>query len=110
MGQKSNKRARIRDVEVETTRQKISKRKASDKKAIWHYPLVQKNYMIFGIGLAVILVGYLLMMTGIGEDPALVDGAWNNPLAIGVAPVLLVIGYCVIIPYAILKYFGKKES
>ena len=50
------------------------------------------------------------MATGISDQPALADGKWNNPLAVSVAPVLLVIGYCVIIPYALLKFFGKKKE
>jgi NADH:ubiquinone oxidoreductase subunit 6 (subunit J) len=57
----------------------------------------------------VILVGYALMTTGITEDPATVSGKWNNPLAVIVAPILLILGYCVIIPYSIIKIFRKKE-
>lgn len=75
----------------------------------WEFPLEKKNLLWLGIGVAVILIGYLLMSTGITEEPALVDGKWNNPLAVDVAPVVLVIGYCIIIPFAILKDFGKSK-
>jgi hypothetical protein len=75
----------------------------------WEFPLEKQNLIYFGIGLGVILLGYLLMATGITEDPATVSGKWNNPLAVIVAPVLLILGYCVIIPYSIIKSFRKKE-
>lgn len=66
--------------------------------------------MIAGIGVAVILVGFLLMSTGVTEEPAVPDGKWNNFFAVQLAPVLLIIGYCGIIPYAIIKYFKKDEQ
>jgi hypothetical protein len=55
-------------------------------------------------------LGYALMATGMTEEAAIVEGTWNITLAISVAPMLLVIGYCVIIPFAILKYFKKEEK
>jgi hypothetical protein len=50
------------------------------------------------------------MMTGVTDQPAVLDGKWNNPLAVTVAPIVLVIGYCVIIPFGILKKFKDKEA
>jgi hypothetical protein len=50
------------------------------------------------------------MATGITEDPATIDGKWNNPWAVRVAPMLLVIGYFVLIPFALLKQFGNKQT
>lgn len=79
-------------------------------KVEWVFPFTKQNYIIAAIGLAVILLGYALMATGITEEPAIPNGKWNNPMAVTVAPILLVIGYCVIIPYAILKYFGKTDE
>lgn len=88
---------------VRTTKQKA-------KSVDWQFPLHKKNFMVIGIGIGVILLGYALMATGISDEPATVDGTWNNPLAVTVAPILLIIGYCVIIPYAILKYFGRQDE
>jgi len=76
----------------------------------WEFPLKRTNFLIAGIGLVAILIGYGLMSTGLGGDYAAVDGTWNNPLAIVVAPIVLVIGYCVIIPFAIMKYDNKSEE
>lgn len=88
----------------------ISTRKGkSSSKVNWEFPLVRKNFMIIGLGLIIILLGYGAMATGLGDDYAAVDGNWNNPLAISIGPLLLVIGYCVVIPYGIWKFFGKSE-
>ncbi|MCX6148544.1 MAG: DUF3098 domain-containing protein [Candidatus Kapabacteria bacterium] len=76
----------------------------------WKFPLEKQNMMLFGLGLVVILIGYALMMTGLGSDYAGVDAKWNNPLAVNVAPIVLVLGYCVIIPYSIYRHFDKSNS
>jgi hypothetical protein len=85
---------------------KVQRKKAT----IWDFPLNQKNLLWAGVGLLVIIAGYLFMATGITDEPALPNGTWNNPMAITVAPILLVIGYCVLIPFAILKLFNKQEK
>jgi len=84
----------------------VTKKKSAVK---WEFPLEKNNLIIIGIGLAVILLGYMLMATGISDEPATVDGKWNNPMAVTIAPILLVIGYTVIIPYGIIKRFKKVE-
>lgn len=66
-----------------------SRRKASREA---HLPLGKQNFLILGAGLIVILIGYLTMITG-GVEGFL-------PLV--VAPILLVAGYCVVIPIGIL--------
>ena len=76
----------------------------------WEFPLAKKNFFILAIGLAVIIFGYILMATGITNDPAIPNGKWNNVFAVQIAPVILVIGYCVIIPYGIMKYFGGQKD
>lgn len=86
---------------------KQSPKKATEK---WQFPLEKKDLIIIGIGLAVVILGYLLMATGITEEPALPDGKWNNAFATVIAPILLVLGYCVIIPLGLLKFFSKKKN
>jgi hypothetical protein len=54
--------------------------------------LTNKNYMIIGLGIALIVVGYILMAANS------VDGFLPTVLA----PILLVAGYCVAIPVGIL--------
>ena len=79
-------------------------------KVEWKFPLNKQNFLWIAIALGVILLGYALMATGISEEPAAINGKWNNPMAVVVAPVLLIIGYCVLIPYALLKRFDKAPE
>ena len=51
-----------------------------------HLPFDRENLILFGIALAVIVVGYLFLAKG----------------SITIAPILLVLGYCVLVPVAII--------
>jgi len=62
-----------------------------------HINLTNKNYMIIGLGILVIIIGYVFM----NENS--VDGFLPSV----VAPILLVIGYLVIVPFGIL--FSDKS-
>ncbi len=57
------------------------------------------NYKILLLGLAVIIAGYFALDTS----------PYDNPIALDVAPILLVAGYCVIIPFGII-YRRKKPA
>ncbi|GMV53498.1 MAG: hypothetical protein D8M52_10010 [Chlorobi bacterium] len=72
------------------------------KNVLWHNPFTQKQLYIIALGIGVIILGFLLLASGVG-------GNWDNPLAVDIAPVVLVLGYCVVIPFAIMKY-GKKTD
>ena len=61
-------------------------------------PLEKQNYVIIGIGLLAIIVGYIALM----QDG--VDGS----LPLVVAPMLLAVGYCIIIPVGIL--YRRRET
>ena len=65
-----------------------------------HLPLGKQNFMIMGVGLLVIIAGYLTMLTGTVE----------GFLPLVVAPILLVVGYCVLIPIGILYRPGSKAG
>jgi uncharacterized membrane protein YesL len=56
------------------------------------------NYIILGIGLLFVVVGFFLMA----------QGPWDNPLSLSVSPVVLLIAYLIIFPVAIL--YKKKEE
>jgi|GEM_PF-284834 len=99
-----------KETQVARQPQKHSAKIGRKKSVVWLFPLERKNLIWAAIGLVVIVLGYVLMATGITDEPALPDGTWNNPLAISVAPILLVIGYCILIPLAILKLFKKENS
>ncbi len=89
---------------------KKSSKKIKDKKVKWYLPFNRQNFILFAIGLGVIIIGFIFMSTGITEEPALPEGKWNNFFAITLAPILLVIGYCIIIPLAILKYPRQEQK
>jgi hypothetical protein len=65
-------------------------------------PLGGDNFKIIGVGITVIIAGYL----------ALAKGPIEGFLPLVLAPILLVLGYCVIIPLGILykKSYLKSES
>jgi hypothetical protein len=76
-------------------KEKITKKKA---KRIESLSLEAINYQIILGGVVVIIAGYF----------ALSAKPWDNPIAMNVAPILLVLGYCVIIPFGII--YRKKKS
>ena len=59
-----------------------------------------KNYVLFGVSIVLLFVGYHLL----GQGPA------DNPLSKSVAPVLLVFVYCALIPYAIMARSKSSEE
>ncbi len=61
-------------------------------------PFTKTNYQILGVGLVVIVLGYV----------ALAQPPWDSAMALNVAPILLVLGYCILIPLGIL--FRRKPS
>ena len=78
--------------------QEKKKFKGSGKKESSALPFVRQNYLLFGLGLFTIVLGYVFLSMG----------PWDSFWSLTLAPVLLVLGYCVIIPVAIL--FRKKEK
>ncbi len=57
-------------------------------------PFTKRNWTWMGIGLLVILIGYIALAKG----------------SITLAPILLVAGYCILIPIAILLGEKKKQE
>ena len=74
------------------TLQSIKTKKSKRELSHLHFAMTSKNYIIIGIGIAVIILGYIFM----SENS--VDGF----LPTVVAPVLLIFGYCVVVPVGIL--------
>jgi len=71
----------------------MSKEKNSDNVHIfegWNFS--SANYIIFGIGLVVIILGYVIMALG----------DVNSVQSLSIAPVMLFIGYIVLIPIALI--------
>lgn len=99
---------KVKKVPVSQKRKVQTKQKP---KAEWEFPLRSQNFKILALGLIVILLGYAAMyFGGKGDEYAVPDGNWNSFTAIVLGPFLLVLGYCVIIPYGIYKYFGSTKE
>lgn len=62
-------------------------------------PFGKKNLTLYVAGLAVLIIGYILLSIG----------PWENPLSRSAAPLVLLIGYLVLFPLAIMIK-PKKES
>ena len=68
----------------------------------------KENYKWLFIGLAINLLGFILMIGGGADDPNKFDASeLFSPIRITIAPILIVTGYLVII-YAIMKKPKKK--
>ena len=61
--------------------------------------LSKKNLILIGIGILLLVIGFICLATG----PA------DNPVSLSVAPIILTIAYVVIIPLGILCS-GKDEN
>ena len=86
--------AKAKQKSVQTVKARKSKRELSHL----HFALTSKNYMIITLGIVFIILGYILM----AENS--VDGF----LPTIVAPILLIFGYCVVVPIGIL--YSSKSS
>ncbi|MBN2413252.1 hypothetical protein JXQ31_16340 [candidate division KSB1 bacterium] len=70
------------------------------KQKLLFLDLAAMNYMIFGVAVLTIILGYVSLSKG----PA--DSFWSLTLA----PILLVIGYCILVPLAIFWRSKKPKN
>ena len=75
-------------------KKRFQKRKARKEAAL---PFTKVNYYLIAVGIGFVILGFI----------AMAEGSVEGTLPLVVAPILLVIGYCVIIPVGIL--YRKKE-
>jgi len=95
---------------TKTTKRDVrSNKKNTSSGVVWDFPLDRTDLIWLAIGIGTVVIGFLLMTTGITEEPAIESGKWNNFIAINVAPIVLLLGYCVIIPLALFKFFSKRK-
>ncbi len=72
-----------------------SVKKTSDmSQTEFRWPFGRRNYIFFAIALLVILAGYILLREG----------------SITMAPLLLVLGYCVLVPVALIIKDPSKRN
>jgi len=63
------------------------------------FPYTKENTVMFLFGFIVVVAGYICLS----------KGPWNSFWSLTLAPILLVVGYCVIFPIALL-YQKKKQK
>lgn len=77
---------------------------------IKHFGFRSENYKILLVGLAINIVGFLLMIGGGSEDPNKFDGeALFSTVRITIAPIFILVGYGVIL-FSIMKKPKQQES
>lgn len=69
----------------------------------WTSPWGKQHYTYLGGAVVVIIVGFLLLAKGMYSS-------WDDPLSVDVAPVVLVIGYCILVPLAIMRRNSNNSS
>jgi len=75
----------------------MAKKRKPQNKLFKSWSFEKINYQIFSIGIIVIMIGYIIM----------ISGSTTSAVSTKVSPVILVIGYCIIIPLSIL--FKKNK-
>jgi len=87
----------------------MSKPQQKNKPYIPGFVFEKKNYIVMGIGLAVITLGFILMAGGGSDDPNVFNPEIYNFRRIRLAPTIVLIGFGIEI-YAILLNPNKKKE
>ena len=77
--------------------------KESNPELFKYWSFSKINYFSFGVGLALIIIGYIVMA----------NGEVNSNQSLTIAPILLFLGYIVMIPFALIyreKSNGNKNN
>lgn len=83
--------------------------KKQQQEAIPEFVFGKKNYIVMGIGLAVIALGFILMSGGGSDDPNVFNEEIYNFRRIRLAPTLVLLGFAIEV-YAILLNPYKKNG
>lgn len=75
----------------------VGKKSKSKSSFVENLSFTRRNYLLFGIGLLAIIIGYIVMATG----------ETYSYQSLTIAPIILLIGYLVVIPIALL--YRKKD-
>jgi hypothetical protein len=77
---------------------KITKQQKSAPLSTFSIYWVKGNYYFLLLGVALLIIGFYLMSLG----------NWDNPVALIISPIVLIIGYFLIIPSSI--FYRKKQE
>ena len=71
-------------------------------KQVVDFPFGRENYILMLTGIGLIFLGFVFMVGGGSDDPAVWDPSIFSPMRITVAPILVIVGFVVEV-YAIVK-------
>ena len=91
---------------MSTTTQKPKEK----SKSFLSFALDKKNYILLGIGLFFIVIGFVLMSGGGSKDPNVFSEKLFNFRRLTLAPILVLIGYVIEIFAIMLKFNDKKQA
>jgi hypothetical protein len=81
--------------------QALKSKKQRKEQSHLHFAMTSKNYFIIGAGIVIIILGYVFMS----------ENSVSGFLPTIIAPILLIFGYCVVVPFGILyKDNNVKEN
>lgn len=81
---------------IKRTSKESSRNLISPFKDYWE----RLNYILIFAGIGALILGYFLMT----------KGPWDNPVSLSISPIVLLIGYLIIIPLAILFSSTKNKK
>lgn len=79
---------------------KAIKRKNLRVSSIWSIPLNKSNFILFGLGIIVLIIGFYIMTIP----------PWDSAFSLIISPLILLIGYFIIFPFGILKNHKHKKD
>ncbi len=85
--------------------------KNNNKQEVKRAPLFRKmNYILMGVGLLVLIIGYLCLRGGAVSDPNTFDGKIFDARRINVAPILMFLGLVIEVVAIMWHPRAKKNS
>lgn len=86
--------------EIKVVPTATAKKKVDEKPP--QFALTRENYILMGIGLVLILIGFILMIGGGSDDPTVFNYEMFNFRRLTLSPILILAGFVVEL-YAIMK-------
>jgi uncharacterized membrane protein len=72
-------------------------------------PFTREKYILLLAGLLIVIIGFVLMIGGSTSNPDVFDAAIYSFRRISLAPILIILGFIIVI-YAIMKKTKKKDQ
>ena len=78
----------------------VKKKKNQKSEPKFGVSFTKENYIFLGIGVLILIIGFLLMS----------QGPWDNPVSLTISPIVLLVAYLVIFPISILYRRKSKVT